>query len=242
MQLFSHHLKWIHATRRVRASILLIIFLLLVELVLFLYMTIPKADFAAAQSVPAPMTTEVASESTPAASQPVAAEPEPAASPAPTPAPTPTPKPVAKAAAVPAPAYDSVSIPSLGFSARYIDVGLTSNNAIDVPASLVGRWNGSATPGTPGTVFLDGHNPGVLKKLPSIAVGSQIIIKKASGETFNYTVAYKETVMLAGIDMVKALRSYNGASEGLNLMTCVGAYNPNTGTTDQRLVVYAVRS
>jgi sortase (surface protein transpeptidase) len=240
MQSITNHLKWAHASRRVRISVLFIVFLLLIECALSIFLAIPKVDTAAAQSIPITSTAETAIENELASSETAVADPAPAVTPVTTPAPTP--KPVAKAAAAPTPAYDSVSIPSLGFSARYIDVGLTSTNAIDVPASLVGRWNGSATPGTPGTVFLDGHNPGVFKKLPNITVGSQIIIKKASGETITYTVANKETVMLAGIDMVKALRAYNGASEGLNLMTCVGTYNANTGTTDQRLVVYAVRS
>jgi len=142
----------------------------------------------------------------------------------------------------PVPAYDKVSIPSIGLSSRFVTVGLTSANAIDVHPSLVGWWNGSSQPGTPGAVFLDGHNPGVFSKLPSLTEGAQISLTKADGQIFTYTVVHIETVMLAGINMRAALSPYSGASEGLNLMTCVGTYNAKTGTTDQRLVVYAVRS
>ena len=179
-------------------------------------------------------TVEMTTEAAPAQTAPAQPTPQPA--PAPTPASTPTPTPK------PAPAYDKVSIPSLGFSSQYVPVGLTSTNAVDVHPTLVGWFDRSAQPGTPGAVFLDGHNPGIFRKLPSIQVGAQITLTKASGETFNYTVAHIETVQLATINMGIALSPYGGALEGLNLMTCVGTYNPATGTTDQRLIVYALRS
>ncbi|MES2630915.1 MAG: class F sortase [Patescibacteria group bacterium] len=140
------------------------------------------------------------------------------------------------------PAYDSVSIPSLGLSSRVVTVGTTASNAIDVHPSLVGWWNKSAQPGTPGAAFLDGHNPGVFNNLQNITIGAEVSITMASGVVYNYTVIQRETVPLAGINMRKALSVQGSASEGLNLMTCMGAYNPKTGTTDQRLVVYAVRS
>ncbi len=154
------------------------------------------------------------------------------------PAPTPAPAQVL----TPAPAFDKVSIASIGLSSRFVTVGLTNTNAVDVHPTLIGWWNGSSQPGTPGVVFLDGHNPGVFSALPSVKKGAQISLTKASGEIFNYTVVYTETIQLAGGSMREALTPYGGASEGLNLMTCVGTYNTKTGTTDQRLIVYAVRS
>ena len=159
-----------------------------------------------------------------------------------TPTITPAPAPAQPRAAIPAPSYDKVSIPGIGLTSRFVTVGLTNTNAIDVHPSLVGWWNGSAQLGSPGAVFLDGHNPGVFSRVPLMKEGVQISLTKASGETFNYTVVHVETVMLVGINMRAALTPYGGAREGLNLMTCVGAYNAQTGTTDQRLVVYAIRS
>ncbi|MEO5949608.1 MAG: class F sortase [Candidatus Saccharimonas sp.] len=159
-----------------------------------------------------------------------------------TPSPVPAPAPTPARAPAPTPVYDKVSIPSIGLSSQYVTVGTTATNAIDVNPTLVGWWNGSAQPGTFGAVFLDGHNPGVFRKLPSIQVGALITLTKASGEVFNYTVAHTEVVQLAGMNMGAALSTYGGASEGLNLMTCVGTYSAATGTTDQRLIVYAVRS
>lgn len=150
--------------------------------------------------------------------------------PAPRPAPTPT------------PAYDTVSIPAIGLSSRIVTVGLTAQGAIDVHLSLVGWWNGSAQIGQPGAAFLDGHNPGVFSKLPNVRKGAEISVKKSNGKVFSYTVVETETVKLEEVNMRRALRPSYGHSEGLNLMTCVGAYNPSKGTTDYRFIVYAVRS
>lgn len=162
------------------------------------------------------------------------ATPTPAAQPTPAPSPPPAPK--------PAPAYDRVSIPSIGLSSRYVPVGLTATNNIDVHATLVGMYTKRGQLGQAGTVFLDGHNPGVFSKLPRIGVGAVISIVQANGTAYSYTVVHTETVQLDGIDMRKVLSPYGGATEALNLMTCVGTYSSSTGTTDQRFVVYAVRS
>jgi len=155
-------------------------------------------------------------------------------------APTRTPAPVR--ASTPAPASDTISIPSVGLSSQFVSVGLTSTNAVDVSPTLAGWFDHSSQPGTIGAAFFDGHNPGVFRKLPSVHVGAKITVARASGEVFNYTVVHIDTVMLVDVEMSDVLQPYGHASEGLNLMTCVGTYNNATGTTDQRLIVYAVRS
>ncbi len=231
------HLGWLTSARSLRlVSFLLAMvtsFSLSYATILFI-----ESQTNDAQAQTTPQVIEVVEEVTPKEEEQVA---EPVQTETPVPAPAPAPTPPARAAA-PAPAYDKVSIPSIGLSSRFVTVGTTATNAIDVHPSLVGWWVGSAMIGTPGAAFLDGHNPGIFSKLPNIQVGAQITVAKASGETFNYTVVERETVQLVGINMRKALSVQGGATEGLNLMTCVGAYNSQTGTTDQRLVVYAVRS
>lgn len=243
MQQLQTHLGWFRSFHylRISASLAtLFIVFILANATLFVLAQKPQDANAQATNEVVEVTEEAATEEKPAATAAteVAAEAQPSA------APQPQQKPASQPAraATPAPAYDKVAIPSIGLSSRFVTVGLTSANAIDVHASLIGWWNGSSQPGTAGAVFLDGHNPGVFSNLPSIQTGAQVTVAKASGETLNYTVVHKETVQLAGIDMRKALSTYNGAAEGLNMMTCVGAYNARTGTTDQRLVVYAVRS
>jgi LPXTG-site transpeptidase (sortase) family protein len=135
---------------------------------------------------------------------------------------------------------NSLSIASIGFQAPIVEVGVTADNAIDVPATKVGRWIGSAQPGSPGAVFLDGHVDSVFARLNKLTVGQTISILYG-GQTFNYKVVFTEVVELAGIDMNRSLSVYGGTSEGLNIMTCAGAYMPSAGTYDKRLVVYTVR-
>jgi sortase (surface protein transpeptidase) len=182
----------------------------------------------------------VAQKPQPAPAEQPAPAPQPTQEVAATPAPAPAPAPVAPAA--PAPAVDRIIIPSIGLNSQYVSVGLASNGAIDVHPSLVGVWNGSAQPGSAGASFFDGHTPGALSALARISNGAQISVQKANGQIFNYTVVFRETVALGSVDMRKALTVYGGASEGLNIMTCAGTYVPSMGTTDQRLIVYAVRS
>lgn len=134
-----------------------------------------------------------------------------------------------------------LNIPAIGLNASVVNVGVTASNAIDVPAGLqVGYWTGSARPGTPGATFLDGHVDGIFAHLHKLTAGQTFSVR-FNGQIFRYQIAHTETVALAGIDMNRALSTYGGATEGLNMMTCAGNYMPSIGTYDQRFVVYAVR-
>lgn len=136
---------------------------------------------------------------------------------------------------------NSLSIPSLGFRGPIVDVGVTPDNAIDVPAGLqIGRWNRSAAPGYPGAVFLDGHVDGIFAHLHRLGIGQMVSIDY-EGRTFNYRVVHAEVVPLDGIDMRIPLSVYGGGAEGLNIMTCAGTFIPSINTYDKRLVVYAIR-
>lgn len=148
---------------------------------------------------------------------------------------------VTRTVATPRPVVNNLSLPSLGFQAPIVTVGVTADNAIDVPAGLqIGWWNGSARPGTSGAVFLDGHVDGVFKRLPNAVIGQTASVYY-DGQTYTYQIVHKEVVDLTGVDMTRTLSVYGGGAEGLNMMTCAGNYDPARGTYDQRLVVYAVR-
>jgi len=236
MQKLQSHYRWFKTIHRLRISAILVaLFLAFTNATLFLLTQTPQN--VDAQTVPVLVETIEVSQQTEVV-QVVATSPATVQVTTPQPVPDPTPVP----APTPAPAFDKVSIASIGLSSQFVAVGLTNTNAVDVHPSLVGWWNGSAQPGNPGAIFLDGHNPGVFSTLPSVKEGAQINLTKASGEIFNYTVVYTEIIQLAGGSMNTALTPYGGASEGLNLMTCIGTYSTKTGTTDQRLIVYAVRS
>ena len=244
MQKLSSRLDWPYTLRRLPLSVSLMIVLFIYLLVnCSLILIAHSTSSASAQNrgpyIATPQTTQQEAQQedpTPTNETAVVAAvtPTQAAQPAPAPTQTPAPK--------QAPVYDRISIPSIGLSSRYVPVGLTATNNIDVHPSLVGIYTRRGQLGQLGTVFLDGHNPGVFSQLPRIGIGATISIVQASGETFNYTVVHTETLQLDGIDMKKVLSPYGSANEALNLMTCVGTYHANIGTTDQRFVVYAIRS
>lgn len=136
--------------------------------------------------------------------------------------------------------YD-LSIPSIGLVVPIIEVGTTAENAIDVPAnSAAGHWIGSANPGNPGTVFIDGHVDGVFAKLGAVAIGQTIGIHQ-NETTYHYRIVSKEVTPLATTDMRQVLGGARSTSESLSIMTCAGTYVPSQGTYDHRLTVYAVR-
>lgn len=139
-----------------------------------------------------------------------------------------------------------LAIPSINVTARMMSVGLTSGNKVEVPsdASFAGWYTGASKPGEEGAAFVTGHYNGpnaggVFDNLNAIALGDQITIEMGDGSIKKYKVVERETVSVGQVDMAKALSVINGKDEGLNIMTCAGAFTSG-GFTD-RLTVYAER-
>jgi sortase (surface protein transpeptidase) len=153
-----------------------------------------------------------------------------------------TSKPTYKAAAS---TCDRLIIPKINFNSCLATVGLTGDGAVDVHASLPAWFNQSSWVGTNNgsysATFIDGHRSGIFRNLGRLAVGDVITVTLRSGETYNYTVRATETTPLNRVDMRKALAIWGGAAQGLNLMTCDGAYSSSLGTAEARLTVYATR-
>ncbi|GHU08549.1 hypothetical protein FACS189431_5020 [Alphaproteobacteria bacterium] len=128
-------------------------------------------------------------------------------------------------------------------------VGLTVGGAVDVPGSTVGWWNGSPRIGQPGASFLDGHTPGILGSLSSVAVGANIAVTMGDGSVINYRVVdrviydydYVNPASSANYNIMAAALTARGGGDGLNIMTCHGVPVGGYGTYSQRLVVFASR-
>jgi LPXTG-site transpeptidase (sortase) family protein len=142
----------------------------------------------------------------------------------------------------------TIEIDSIDVYARVIRVGIGQDNEIQAPKSIynAGWYEGSNKPNEPGAVFIDGHVSGPTKKgifynLHKVAVGEVVSIELGSGEKVSYKVEAKEYVKPNEYDMNKALRSYNPDRQGLNIMTCTGDFNQNSGQYEERLVVYTTR-
>ena len=140
-----------------------------------------------------------------------------------------------------------ISIPSLGVSARVMQVGVDNNNTMRVPANVhdTAWYNGSNLPGQAGAVVINGHVSGptahgVFYDLKNIKDDQQIIIERGDGKKFTYVVRRVETVKVSDIDMNKLMVPYEAAGQGLNLITCGGLFNASTNQFDSRTMVFAV--
>jgi sortase (surface protein transpeptidase) len=124
-------------------------------------------------------------------------------------------------------------------SSTVVDVGLDSDGAIAVPGSAIGMYNHGG-----GATFLDGHSTGVFAGLSRVQIGD-IAEFTFNSQTTLYqvvnivTYTYISGDNLDGSFMYDSL--YSGGANGLNMMTCAGAYLPAYGTYSHRLVVFSVK-
>lgn len=141
-----------------------------------------------------------------------------------------------------------ITVDKLKIHARVMPMSVNADGSLQAPANIYdsGWYSASSKPGTPGAALIDAHASGATREglfayLDTLAAGDQISIERGNGEKLTYKVAFKETVPLESVDMVKLLNPYGGAAEGLNLITCTGKWLPDQKTYDHRVTVYAQR-
>jgi len=142
----------------------------------------------------------------------------------------------------------SLTIPALGVSSSMLTLGLNPDGTVQVPSlddpnSKAGWYKGSPTPGAIGPAIVLGHidskkyGPGVFFKIGSLTPGQEVDVTRKDG-----------TVAVFKIDGV---RSYpknqfptkdvygNIDHAGLRLITCGGTFDPDKGSYESNIVVYA---
>lgn len=138
-----------------------------------------------------------------------------------------------------------ITIPSIDVRAPVGEVALGADGWIDAPPlsdnNLAAWYEGSVTPGEPGTSVVVGHvdntaGPAVFYGLGALGKGRRIEIRRADGSTAVFTVYAVEVVSKAGFpaDRVYA----NAADPELRVLTCGGGYSRKTGY-DGNVVAYA---
>lgn len=147
------------------------------------------------------------------------------------------------------PAYvpKMLTIAKLGIHATIESIGVTSSGAMDVPSSIwnAGWYIGSAQPGQPGAVFIDGHatstRGAIFGNLDTLVTGDQIEIERNDGKIIKYSVAKTTVVNREDVDMSEALKPYDDQKNGLTIMSCVGQWIAAENTMENRVLVYAVQ-
>ncbi|MFZ0249870.1 MAG: class F sortase [Acidimicrobiales bacterium] len=158
--------------------------------------------------------------------------------------------PALPATAAPAPAVVArsvpvaVRIPSINLAVWLTTLGLNANGTVAVPTSVKvpGWFSPGPSPGQIGSAVILGHvdsyqGPGVFFQLRTLQPGDQIEVNLADGivATFEVTsvVQYEKTAFPD-----QKVYGSNGSSE-LQLVTCGGTFDPQTGHYLSNIVVYS---
>ena len=137
----------------------------------------------------------------------------------------------------------TLTIDPLKVKTNIEQVGLDKKGAMGTPKNeqQVGWYKFGPRPGDVGNAVIDGHTdtktgPAVFYQLHELKKGDKINIKDESGRNLVFRV--KKLVEYGHLDA--PLEKIFGASDqrNLNLITCIGTYDENEGTYDNRLVVF----
>ena len=142
-------------------------------------------------------------------------------------------------------------LPSARIRADIVQVGRTPRGAIGSPDNpfVIGWYNVGAEPGEPGNAILAGHRDyedidgnvgtGVCWELDRVKVGDQMVIRDAEQNiAWVYEVTEAVTVDPYDPDSARYLAATDESV--VTLITCTGAFNPQTHTYSHRLVIVGV--
>lgn len=125
-------------------------------------------------------------------------------------------------------------------------LGLTTDKHIGTPSNVfyAGWYTGSAKPGKPGAMLLDGHVSswsahGIFYNLKNLTPGKTITIERGDGTRFTYKVVKNQTYDDDKVDMAAAMAPITSTKPGLNLITCGGQVKKGTNEFNKRIVVFA---
>ena len=139
---------------------------------------------------------------------------------------------------------ERVKIPSIGVDAVIEPVALTPDGAMATPKGphTVGWYSNGPHPGEEGSAVMAGHRgwkngvPAVFDDLDKVRTGDEIIVTDSQGEERSFVV--RETRRFARDSIVPGVFTSIEGSH-LNLITCVGVWDKELQSSEERLVVFA---
>jgi hypothetical protein len=164
------------------------------------------------------------------------------------------PVPIGPIAALPRPQDDdtvprpvALIIPVIGVQASLIDLGVTADGALQVPAStaVAGWYAGGPRPGAIGPAVIAGHidsetGPGVFFRLARLRRGDRVYVRRADGTLALFRVT---AVRSYAKDSFPTLAVYGPTPDAeLRLITCGGTFDPLLKSYLSNTVVYAVQA
>lgn len=136
----------------------------------------------------------------------------------------------------------AITIPAIDVKADIIEVGKVENGQMEVPADdeTVGWYNLGYKPGEYGNAVLAGHvdnkqGPAIFFYLKELNKGDHIILYNEKGEAFTFEVTQITSYQTDNAP-IGEIFGYSDQKQ-LNLITCTGTFNRETGDHEKRLVV-----
>jgi sortase (surface protein transpeptidase) len=137
-----------------------------------------------------------------------------------------------------------VSVPAIGVRTSLIDLGLTKNGTLQVPAStaVAGWYTGGPRPGAAGAAVIAGHvdsrtGPGIFFWLRSLRPGDRVYVGRADGTMAVFTVT---SVRMYAKDQFPTAAVYGAVPDAeLRLITCGGVFDRSLGSYLSNVVVFA---
>jgi hypothetical protein len=137
----------------------------------------------------------------------------------------------------------TLSIPSIGLTVPVGEVGLNSNDTIQPPDNyqIPGWYRLGPSPGQRGSAIILGHvdtykGPAVFYKLRTLKPGAQVNVTLADHVVTHFEV--RQIAMYLKSDFPTELVYGSHGYSGLQLITCGGSFDPQTGHYLSNVVVY----
>lgn len=138
-----------------------------------------------------------------------------------------------------------LSIPKINVSAKVEFVGLDKEGKMDIPKDVwnVAWYKLGAKPGEKGNAVFAGHldqkdgSPAIFWDLNKLNEGDIITVKDKDNKEFTYKVVAKAVYDLNKFPLEEVFGVNKKAR--LNLITCKGAWDKQSQTYSERLVVYS---
>jgi len=139
-----------------------------------------------------------------------------------------------------------VRVPAIGATSSLLPLGLNPDRTVEVPPvdepMRAGWFTGGPAPGEPGPAVLLGHvngggRPGIFARLAELEPGDEVLVGRTDGSTVRFTVRRVDQVPKTEFPTDAVYGDTPGPE--LRLITCGGAFDDDTGSYLDNVIVYA---
>jgi sortase (surface protein transpeptidase) len=135
-------------------------------------------------------------------------------------------------------------VPALGVDAEALPLGTGDDGRLDVPSTAqgLGWYAAGPLPGDPGPAVFAGHvdldgEAGVFARLSGVAPGERVRVVRPDGRTVTFVVDRVEQHEKTAFPTAAVYAP--GDAPQLRLITCGGAFDPERGSYQDNVVVFA---